>query len=256
MPSASRRPDKYRVSLGPILRRLPPHFQAPKSFLEFAASCAKRRRGEIGWFGIEYTDPNPLADGDIRDGFVPFLHLPDGSLVGFWFRGRTPAVCLLDHDGGGASVAPSWSVFQRLLVRGETGVSDLDERLVEGPEPAAPEIAMGGPFEDWLRLHQHKPEVVEPRVAERVRRALVADLRKRRALRKRDDIATLVVTLTARRFDVRWYAGGLKPYPGRSALRTPLEELRTAIGRALKESEFSVWGDGRVFFEGRTVFEP
>jgi len=226
------------------------------SFTQFAVDCRIRPCGELGWFRIGYTDPNPLADGDVRGAFVPFLHLPDGSLVGFWFRSRAPAVCLLDHDGEGVMVANSWPAFHRLLRRGKTGVPDLDARLVERPGATEHHLAKGGAFEDWLSERQYKPEAVDPLAAERIRRAIVSDLRKRGILRSRHDIATLVVTLNSRRFDVRWYAGGLKPYPGGSALRAPLEEFRAVLKRSLKQSEFSAWGDGRMFFEKRTEFEP
>ena len=253
--TTTRRSDRYRVSLGPILRRFPAQFRVPKSFVQFAAECAKGQRGEIGWFDICYSNPNHLADGDVRAAFVPCLHLPDGALVGFWFRARSPVVCLLDHDGEGAVIAPSWSTFQRLLRRGETGVPDLDGRLADD-RPAKERLIRGGPFQTWLREKRRKPENIDASVAERVRRALLADLRKRRALRGRDAIVNLVVTLNSRRFEVHWYAGGLKPYPGKQALRPVLEELRSALGRPLSKSDMSIWADGRVYFEGRTEFAP
>lgn len=255
MPTARRRSDGYRVSLGPILRRFPEQFRVPKSFLQFAAECAKGPRGESGWFDIYYSNPNHLADGDVRATFVPFLHLPDGALVGFWFRARSPLVCLLDHDGEGAVIATSWSMFQRLLRRRETGVPDLDERL---GDDASTEVRLPrtGPFQTWLREKRRKPESIDARIAERVRRALLADLRKRHALRGRDAIVNLVVTLNSRRFELHWYAGGLKPYPGKQALRPVLEELRSALGRPLVKSDLSVWADGRVYFERSTEFAP
>jgi len=255
MPSASRRFDRYRVSLGPILRRFPARFRVPKSFVQFAAECSKRQRGEIGWFDVRYSNPNHVADGDVRATFVPFLHLPDGALVGFWFRARSPLVCLLDHDGQGAVIAPSWSAFQRLLQRRETGVPDLDERLADDA-PTENRLARGGPFQTWLREKQRRPESIDATVTERVRRAVLADLRKRRALRSRDDSVNLVVTLNSGRFDVHWYAGGLKPYPGKQALRPALEELRSALGRPLVKSDLSVWANGRVYFEKSTELAP
>lgn len=251
----SGRAGRYQVSLGPILRRFPAQFRVPKSFVQFADECAERHRGEIGWFDIRYSNPNHLAEGDVRGTFVPFLHLPDGALVGFWFRARTPLVCLLDHDGDGAVIATSWSAFLRLVRRRATGIPDLDDRLTED-RPATVRLTRKGPFQSWLREKRRKAEGIDAAVAERVRRALLAQLRKRGALRSRHDIVDMVVTLNSKRFEVHWYAGGLKPYPGKHALRGVLEELSSALGRPLVKSELSVWADGHVFFEKRTELAP
>lgn len=260
MPKAA----SYRVNLPSIERRLPVGFALPHAFGELADWCSKHPRGSLGWFRLEGTSPDGLVRAKVGAALVPFMVLPDGGFVAFWFEGGKPApIVWLDSEGQSGVAGASFDDFLRRLVERKTGVEDLDDQ--DGAEtPAAWRRARTtqalGPlrtaFPRWLRNKEPKPEKVSRARGEEFRAALV-DACKRYWKGRPEHLrwVDFVVTLDDRRYDARWYDGGLKPLPDAERLRPCFTALRDLLGKPLKKMEVKVLGDGTVFF-GENELKP
>jgi len=251
---------KYQVDLASIKRRLPAGFAMPAGLRELGARCQRAQRGTLGWFALKYANPNSLVGGDARAELVPFMILPDGGWVGFWFKTRSaPRVVWLGSEGETDVVARSWPEFARQFARGSTGVEDIDDRRSPDDEKEVvsrrapkPPASLGRELRAWIKSLQPKPpKGVAGERGEPIRKAILKVLKK--WLKRRHDSETLVVDYTSRTYRVSWYAGGLKPFPRANALREPLAALKDAFGRSLAKSEIVVWGNGTVIFEDNTI---
>jgi hypothetical protein len=249
----------YEIDLRSIERRLPAGFRLPESFRRFADACRKRRAGELGYFAIKGGDPSEFGI-DVGEAIAPFFRLPDGGMVGFWFERASapPAIVHLGSEGERRLVALSWDHFLAKLAARKTGVPDVDNRDVKAfpyalPKIAAPAVgAARTRFETWMKAREPQPERFDAKAEEAIRAELVQVLKQTRQLTESSAGATLIATFTAKKYDVAWYDRGLKPCPLAAKLRPALTRLRDGLGRDLKNSQISVWPEGRVFFEKNT----
>lgn len=252
---------KYRIRVDGIERRVPKNHALPPSFMDFTELCRSHHQGDLGWFSIESCDPTPLFGADIREEIVPFFRLPDGGFVAFWFGSHvSPPVVWLGSEGEQKLVGLDWDDFIQRLARGKTCVPDLDDRELNDL-PYLTSKSRGrlrslagkrAAFDRWRKKRAPKGEIIDPKRSERIRRGLVRVLRKHKHI---DNLigTTLVVDLTDKTYSVKWYDGGLKPYPAATELKETLSDLREALGRSLKKSELSIWTNGSVFFEENTI---
>lgn len=245
---------KYEIQLTSIERKLPIGCSLPAGLRQWIKNCERRARGELGWFAVKYTNPNSLIIGDARAQLLPFLRLPDGGFVAFWFRSPSkPLVVWLSSEGESEVIARSWRDFERRFADATTGVEDLDDRtsVARKPRRAKKPSSVGGErkaFRAWLKsLAPKPPKGLAGAAGEPIRAAIFKPLK--RYLKEPYARETLIVDYTKRTYRVQWYAGGLKPCPVAKALRPPLTELWKLVGRALHKSELSISGDGTVFFE-------
>ncbi len=259
----------YRVNVPSIQRRLPPGIDLPRAFGEFAAWCGKNRRGKLGWFRLEGARPDDLVHAKVGSALVPFMVLPDGGFVAFWFEGgKQPPIVWLDSEGGSGVAGASFDDFLRRLVTRKTGVEDLDDQEQSDQEtvetPAAWRRARANKdlapirtaFRRWLREKEPKPEKVSRARSEEVRAALfTACKRYWKGEPAHLRWVEFVVTLNDRRYDVRWYDGGLKPLPDAERMRPSFTALRELRGKPLVKLKIKVMGDGTVFF-GENELKP
>ncbi|HOU89630.1 MAG TPA: hypothetical protein PLU22_01230 [Polyangiaceae bacterium] len=254
--------ETYRVNLPSIERRLPAGFALPRAFGELADWCGKRARGSLGWFRLEGTSPDDLVRAKVGAALVPFMVLPDGGFVAFWFEGgKPPPIVWLDSEGQSGVAGASFDDFLRRLVERKTGVEDLDDQEGGGPEEAETPAAwrrarstkalapIRTAFRRWLRDKEPKPEKVSRARAEEVRAAL-AEACQRYWKGKPEHLrwVNFVVTLDDHRYDARWFDGGLKPLPDAERMRPCFVALRDLRGKPLKDLKVKVLGDGTVFF--------
>lgn len=258
---ATQRTRTYSVNVAKVKRQLPTSIPLPAGFEAFAAWCTQQPTGSVGWFRIEGRDPRDLFPGMPREQIIPFLVLPDGGVVAWWLTStRTPPIVWLGSEGEHAVVATSIPDFLARLAARTTSIPDLDDQASTAPatwkKKPASLTALKKAWRAFVKKHTPKGENVTPEVAEAVRKAVVAACRPR--LRKAWDHVQVVVTSTPKTYDVGWYIAGLQPFPADKAakLRAPLERLRDALGRSLQKSSLDVWGDGRVFFEKNTQWDP
>ena len=191
--------------------------------------------------------------------------LPDGGFVAFWLRGRAPSIVHLGSEGQQAVVAPSWEAFLRKLVERRTRIYDLDDQEGDATVPpgwrklrdAKVTPALRRDFKAWLKSCQPKPERIAPAAKEEVRKRLVR-MSARYWKGKPDYLrwVDFIVTLTPKRYDARYYAGGLVPLPDAARMRPAFELLAAALGRALRRTAVSVHGDGDVFVDHNTQLSP
>jgi hypothetical protein len=249
---------KYQVDLASIEKKLPAGWAMPAGLRDLAQRCQRAQRGELGWFALKYVNPKSLAGGDVGAKLVPFLYLPDGGFVAFWFKTKsTPRVVWLGSEGETDIVARTWPEFARLFAQGRTGVEDLDDRRAPDDEaefvphrrPRSPERRE---LLAWLKSCQPKPERgLAGERGESIRNALFAVLKKH--VKKSYDKVDLVVSYTSRTYRVSWYAGGLKPYPQPKALLAPLTTIKELLGHSFKQVELTMYGNGDTLWGKNTV---
>lgn len=103
---------KYEIKLAGLEKKLTDYFELPKSFYALVDECRAAQRGDLGWFAIKHSSPNALLGFDPKGALVPFLSLPDGGLVAFWFGPkRSVAIASIGHDGDAKLVGASWTDF-------------------------------------------------------------------------------------------------------------------------------------------------
>jgi hypothetical protein len=248
----------YEIDLRSVERQLPKGFRLPDSFRRFADACRKCRPGDLGYFAIKGGKPSELGF-EVDGAIAPFIGLPDGGMVGFWFdRPAAPAVVHLGSEGERRLLALSWDQFLAKLAAGKTGVYDLDDHEAKTfpyalPKTADPALgAARKRFEKWMKAREPQPERFDAKAEEEIRAELFKVLGATRQLTESRAGAQLVVTYTSKKYQVDWYDFGLKPCPLAAALRPALTRLRDGVGRELLKSEISVWPEGRVFFEKNT----
>jgi hypothetical protein len=251
---------KYEVKLDSIESRLPGGWRMPASLRAFAAHCRTTQRGALGWFALKYSNPKHLMDVDVGAELVPFMVLPDGGFVGLWFQSKTsPIVVSLLSEGESDAVGANWEDFLQRLLRGKSRVEDVDDRegdpgdlskLRRSTPSPKPLTAERKAFRAWLKAKAPKPEKLPRARSEALRVAIFGALKK--YLKKSWDSGELVVDCSSRTYRAQWYAGGLQLFPDAEKLRAPLTELSQLLGRPLRRSKLTVWGDGNVIFEENT----
>jgi hypothetical protein len=249
--------DLYQINLASIRRKLPAGYRPPASFDAFVAFCRRQRRGSLGWFRIEGYHSDDLWAGIPLAEVAPFLVLPAGGVVAWWFEKgrRTHSVVHISSEGEQAVVAGSFADFLARLAMRKTRVDDLDTqdggivlpaawRRGRAPDRAVM-AALRRRFTAYLKAHEPVPEQVPGALGEEIRAAVVRVVGLR-GLRGDWDNHLLEVHFTQRKFDVRWYDKGLVPFPRAERLRAPLIQLRDALGRELGRTSLAVFGNGKV----------
>jgi hypothetical protein len=111
----------------------PPEVTVPPLVQDFYDRVEEREDGSIGYFNLE---GDRLDDHDIEDGsrsagaLVSFVHMPDGSRVGWWRRGESldaAPLVLLGSEGTKCVLARSPAEFFTKLACAATSQGDLDE---------------------------------------------------------------------------------------------------------------------------------
>lgn len=144
-------------------RELPAHFDA---FLHTGPP-----------FAVEWND---LADYSLApsalEEAVPFLRLPDGGLVVFWYREASPAVVHIGAHGELQILAHDFDDFLRAVGERCSGLPDFDEagqpfrvRGVTGKPNREGLEALQSQFKDWFRRHTSLREPLESPAAEALR---------------------------------------------------------------------------------------
>ena len=270
---------KYEIREAGIIKKLPDGYTLPASWRAFVDTCAAAQRGDFGWFAIKYTKPADLLGFAIPE-LVPFLRLPDGGVVLFWFyTKRQLRVVHCDSEGVPRVVATSWNDFLLRLHKRRTAVPDLDEQEARFPKlrglaaKVEPLAAARRAWAKWCeQLHAEasadsaNTKDAKAAESERLRLALIkATAKELRAsvrasekllgysLADDDDYTSmvdLVVHLTSRSYNVTTI-GGL-PVPRPERFRKVMTELSEHLGHSLKKCQVSVWSSGQVFVDRNT----
>lgn len=250
---------KYEIKLPSLEKKLPDHFGLPKSFDALVDECRAAQRGDLGWFSIKYSSPKALLGFDPKDALIPFLSLPDGGLVAFWFGPkRSVAIASITHDGVARLVAANWADFLCRWSAKKTKVPDLDDRELRDfpklkgiPKRVTPLQAKQRDFKKWLRANEPEEPGVDEELSEQIRSKLFRSVKKH--FKKTSygyDTCNLSVTCTSRSYKVDWYCFPPKPYAEADRLKPIMQDLVRLLGRSLKKSEITIANDGCVFVEG------
>lgn len=136
----------------------------PALLAEFMEWTEHFERGQLGWFEFEYQrlDDHWIENGSaLADQFALFIHLPDGSMIGFWKpdgHEGPPPVVLLGSEGDHEVLGATLDGFLWNWANGELGRAydlmpeESDEEDEEQPEDARSAIA------DWLRENAVAPQ--------------------------------------------------------------------------------------------------
>jgi len=273
---------KYEIREAGIVKKLPDGYALPASWRAFVDVCAAAQRGDFGWFAIKYTKPADLL-GFAEPELVPFLRLPDGGVVLFWFyTQRLLRVVHLDSEGVPRVLAASWKDFLLRLHKRRTGVPDLDDQEARLPKMRGlaanvePLTTSRRAWAKWCeRLHANTSadatdatdaKATKAAESERLRLALIKATAKEMSASVRasekllgysladdDDVTSmvdLVVHLTSRSYKVTTI-GGL-PVPRPQRFRKVMTELSEFLGHSLKNCPVSVWSSGQVFVDRNT----
>jgi hypothetical protein len=249
---------KYQIKLASLEKRLPDSFELPKSFSALVEECRTAQRGDLGWFAIKYSSPKPLLGFDPEGALVPFLALPDGGLVAFWFGPkRTVAIAAIGHDGDPKIVGATWADFLYRWSAKKTRIPDLDDRelrdfpKIRGVSKRTTALqSKQREFKNWLKKRERKKPGVDVEASERIRKKLYRLVKKHISMLTSDyGRCELSVTCTSRSYKVDWYCFPPKPFLDADRLKPVMQELVQLLGRSLKKSEVTVINDGCIFVE-------
>lgn len=149
---------KYSVDWESIVRAFPPKQKPPSLLKDFSHWAKTKEWGSVGCFELGGTliDQAPLAYDSylLRDEFALFMHLPEGSWIGFWIvenskiqikdRQILPVV-LVGSEGQLEVLADSFESFLAQLALGLFETSDMDLMVHEDSVPILDEL------EKWLQ---------------------------------------------------------------------------------------------------------
>ncbi|MEM8666715.1 MAG: hypothetical protein AAGG48_04320 [Planctomycetota bacterium] len=260
---------KYEIRLVSIEKQIPASFRLPATFNAFVETCKHQQRGDLGWFAIKYTKPKDLMEFDPKSDVVPFLRLPDGGLVAFWFAApRKPAIVHIGSEGDANIVAANWSDFLSRLSKKRSSVPDLDDQeLNDFPKIRGARVGklqpLGSLKKKWQRwLDEHSVSEETSGTAdegESINQQMLELLKPdfddyMRNWKKRygdgDGITPrihLVAHLTSRSYWVKKPSG--QPYPHAKKLRPVFDRLVTYLGRPLKQADITVWANGTFYVD-------
>lgn len=198
---------RYPVDLDSIARHMCPGFSTPPLLAEFGVWLRAQAWGSVGCFdlrGERFPDGYVEGGADLAPHLGLFLHMPDGSFLGFWRpKGNeaTPSIVLIGSEGELAVVARALEellfamavgvVSRRLLEdllpsdevpAAKSALRDwLGQREVKAPSPsrlAAPLKAETRAFKQWLSAHGRKAAraLAKSAAAKELRAILIKDL--------------------------------------------------------------------------------
>ena len=232
---------------------------SPNSFCALVDECRAAQRGDLGWFGIKHSSPKALLGFDPKSALVPFLSLPDGGLIAFWFGPkRSVAIASIGHDGDAKLVGASWTDFLSRWSAKKTKVPDLEDRelkefpRIKGVARSSTSLqAKQREFKKWLKRNGSEESRVDEEVSERIRHDLCRLVKKHiKVLSSGYGRRSLSVTCTSRSYQVNWTCTPPQPCPEAERLRPVIDELVQLLGRSLKKSDITIINDGRIFVEG------
>jgi hypothetical protein len=136
-----------------VRRRIPRGFNLPPAFDSFIRAEPPY---EIEWCGLERYDLKPSAEREA----VPFMKMPDGGLVAFWYCAPSPAVVHIGGHGELKVLASNFDDFLKAIALRQSGLPDIDESEdvfrvpgVNG-EPSVDTLpALQKRFDEWFKIH-------------------------------------------------------------------------------------------------------
>lgn len=250
---------RYEIKLARLEKNVPDSVKLPKSFILLVDQCRTLQRGDVGWFSIKYSSPKALLGFDPQTSLIPFLALPDGGLIGFWFGPqRSMAIAWISHDGDAKIVGATWTDFLARWSARKTKVPDLDDREskeflnLDGiAKRLTPLQTKQREFKKWLKSQAVQEPQVDEDVSEQIRSKLFRLVKKRiKVLSSGYGRRSLCVKCTSRSYKVDWNCSPPQPYPEAERLKPVLQDLVQMLGRSLKKSDITITNDGCVFVEG------
>jgi hypothetical protein len=255
-----------------VAKRIPAGAKLPEPLAALSAALSRAAYGDLGYFDIVWTKPGLLLDltTEARTRVVPFASLACGDLLALWWEGelsRAPHVLHLGAHGEKARVFESVPVFIGSLIARNTRVSDLDEGTAAPKERAAmldvarpragkPSPALATRFARWVRTHTPAPPQLDPGEMERIRKKLVAVVRREAGWTRRQLYRQWRLIWTPKTGAVDWFAGGRVPFPAAAELKdtlTRLAELAKLRGRKI---EITLDSEGNLYPDRRTLIAP
>jgi hypothetical protein len=269
----------YSIDLNSIRRAFPPGTEAPALLLDFARWLEGRPWGSVGCYELvgQFSDTAPIVDGSpLRKEFALFLHLPEGSTVGAWYRaGDDPArapIVVLGSEGQYEVLAESlqallakialqrfedrWSDFLPHEDVEEDATDDLADWLAKRlgvedlgalAETSSPPPDFGGWMEKWCRSREAFWEN-HPIMAELGWR-LAAHLPKSK---NPWDRTHFEIAIAGKQYQARVLRRGCQPFAETAAIEPCLRDLREDMRRAQPElglwysMAFALYANGRI----------
>jgi hypothetical protein len=111
---------KNRIGDSKIRQRIPEGYKLPERFDEFLQA---EPPFDVEWNSLKPYDLQRSAEKEV----VPFLHLPDGGLVAFWYHATSPAIVYISGHGELRVIARDFDNFLRGLNTRSTGLPDFAE---------------------------------------------------------------------------------------------------------------------------------
>jgi hypothetical protein len=288
---------RYRFDWDGITRSFPPGTQPPALLQEFGAWLDGRPWGSLGTFDLSgsFAEWAPIVDGSgLRKRFALFLHLPDGSVGGFWYPpGAAPErapVVGLGSEGEAAVLGETLEAFLARIARNrfdDGGTwSDFapleDDDAAPGDPPALNSLiawlqerldgrdleALASPpqdlsFEARMAAWNAERETYWVQHPTMIAMAGLLEAHRPRAHRPWDR-TRFEVAIVGRQFEARVLRNGRHPFPEAAAIEPLLRALREEQAQA--EPDLGLWSsmafrmnaEGRILpsfdYDGRPTF--
>lgn len=282
---------RYRIALAAVEKRLPPGATFPPALRTFASTLEGLEAGSVGWFDVGYTSTKVYVDivRVAHAHLLPFIHMPCGDLVVLWWEGEVteaPKVVHIGAHGDAPRVHASVEVFLANLIAAKTGAPDLDEgtatrsaraglltpkaikatKRAKAPvaevRAARPSAADAKRFTVWITANTPKKAELDPVEMEKIRKRLVAVLRRENAAlpaqhrARRGAYVHWNLYLVRRTGAVDWISQGRNPFPAAHEVRPLLERIAVVTGQKDKEIKVVVTSKGTLFPDRRTTIDP
>jgi hypothetical protein len=152
-----------------VRRRVPQGRELPARFDAFlrAEPAFRVEWNNLALYGLKRTATREA---------VPFLRLPDGALVAFWYYAASPAVVLIGAHGELKVLARDFDDFLKAVGARCSGLSEFDEAdpafRVPGVSGKPHRRGLSGlqkEFDDWFKKHTSLQQPIETPEAEALR---------------------------------------------------------------------------------------
>ena len=186
---------RYQVNVESLHENFPPGFPVPPLLMEFAEWIRGFASGRFGHFDIQgwRFDDYWIEDGsDLAPFFALFVHIKDGSRIGYWlYNGpdtEDPPIVYVGSEGQTAVLSDTLEDFLLNAGEGRTGIHDIGpdaSRLPEGKVLASwarrrfsaphPATRVRPDFDQWLeewgntQRRASDEDPVKAEIAERLR---------------------------------------------------------------------------------------
>lgn len=269
---------RYRATVSTVEKKVPQGAVLPDALTAFAAALRGIEAGRLGHFSIGPARVDGLVDLDdaALARIVPFASLSCGDVLALWWEGalsEEPRVVHLGAHGEKARVHASVGALISAIVAGTTGAPDLDDGTptneratllrMERARAVRPPAALAKRFHVWAKAHAPSTPALDGVVAERIRKRLVAVVRREAARLPQPYRWTRgqlyrqwQLVLTPATGAVSWVAGGRVPFPAADEVRELLEALVRMTGQRGAEITIALDSEGRLYPDRRTVIAP